>query len=513
MDKITDNDQLFSMDIDAYLYKVAVFSQRSILLFSSELVREAIKRGAKRITVKIDRNIVEISDDGNGMDPYDLKMIGDLKEDGIPIEKKESAVVRLKSKNGAGMLAVFAVNPKSIKIETVSTNRFYTLSIRDEDIIFEEGGSIAKGTRIQLLRHNKNYEDEVRVLREYIRRSDKKIVINGVESKSERGVPRTLVSVNISDKKSGAKGVCGIPVSDRICKIWFTDNGIISKRIRFPPLKGLIFHAILETGSSDREDFNKMLIPIVHKLYYYLAKNFTALKSEKRDRVEELLFLHTKSTGIRKIINQIKPFKVFDSNSFIGLEELIKLSSAGKLYVVNSEYKNLNLIRKNSEFTVELTPRQIDFILNHLKIPVKFIEIVPIEQRRFINKIKLNIQKLKYRIQVKIKFFMKKLDADLLWNEEKIFLKRLSGYFSGNSYINDLGYGKISFYITKGIGLSPIYFVNNLKENGEKEVDVLLRRGSGIVQHLVKLYDKDEKNFEIVSEFIMIELKTMLSVK
>lgn len=507
-DKLKEN-RLFSLDIESYLHKAAVFSQRSALLYTSELTKTAFKRGADNINLIIDHSKVIISDNGSGIDPGDLNMLAELKNKNAPIERKEFAVRRLRGDYSAGLLAVFSSEPKNIKIETVSGKTSYTLSINENEVLLEEGCSLEKGTKIQIIRHSRYYKKEITIFREFSRWAGKRITLNGNEIIQENSIPDTLVSAKIGGDGSEITGICGIPASGGICRIWFTENGIIRKKIDFPPFQGLIFSAVLEAGDSEWEDVHRIVVPYIFKLYYYLGKNFAKLRSEHKNRIEELIFTHTRKTGERKFTDIIKPFRVFGSSTYIGLEELIKLSNTGKLYVINADYKKSDLIEKNSEFTIELSPGQIDFVMNHLRIPAKVVESTGINKRKLSFKIKLNLQMLKFRIASRLVFLRKKLDDDQLWNEERELISSLNIYFANDTSAREIGYTKISFHIIRGFGLSPVYFNTDGSGIVTHELEIYLRRGSRIIRRVVKLNDTDKRNFELVTAFIDAELQIL----
>ncbi len=498
-------NMLFSLDVESYLHKAAVFSQRSALLYSTELIKTAFKRGADNVNIIIDQNKTEISDNGSRIDPGDLNMLAELKNKNAPVERKEAAVRRLRGEYGAGLLAVFASEPKSVKIDTVSGNSGYNLILNNEEVFLEEGTSLGNGTKILISRRSRNYKKEIEIVKEYVKWSGKKILLNGDEINTEKTLPDTLVSVNILDKESAISGMCGIPSKGGMCRIWFTENGIIRKKMDLPPFRGLIFSAVLETDKSEWEDVHSIVAPYIYKLYYYLGDKYTKLRSEHKNRVEELIFLHTRKTGEKKFTEKIKPFRVSGSNTYVGLQDLIELSNSGGLYVINSDSDRSDLSGKNSEYTIELTPRQIDFVMNHLRVPAKIVEAAVVNSNRFSFKVLLKLQQLKYRTTSKLRFFTKKIADDQLWNEEKGLISRLSDHFG-----NDLkGYTKISFHIVKCIGFAPVYFRTGGSGIIDSELEIYLRRGSRIVRKMVKLNDIDKGNFELAVALINSELSSV----
>jgi len=502
-EKLNENT-LFSIDIESYLHKTAVFSQRSSLLYPAELVKTAFKRGADSINITIDNRKIDIYDNGPGIDPSHLNMLAELKKT-VPDEKKEFAVRMLRGEYGAGLLAVFASEPKSITIETLFNGKGYCLTINEEEVLLEEGCTISGGSRILLDRRSTDYEREIKIFREYSRWSGRRIKLNGVEVIPEKTIPDTLVSVKIGREGPGLSGICGIPVSGMICRIWIMEYGIIRKKIDLPPTEGLIFSVVLETGKSDWEDIRSGIFPYVHKLYHFLCKNYDRVNEGQKDRIEELMFLHTRKTGERIFTDRIKPFNVSGRNSCIGLEELIKLSNSGKLYVVNSEYNRTDFAQKNSEFTIELKPRQIDFVLNHLRISARVVDSTGISNDGWSFKILMKFQELKFKLSSILKIFSQIVEVEDLWKEEKDLIIKLDKYFTLNKEMSKK-VGKVKFHILKGIGTSPLYLKTEDSGLLNSGLQIYLRRGSRIVRNMIRLNDTDSINFELIKDFILSEL-------
>ncbi len=497
-------DTLFSIDIESYLHKTAVFSQRSYFLYPAELVKTAFKRGADSINITIDSNKVDIYDNGSGIDPLHLNMLAELKKT-VPDERKEFAVRKLRGEYGAGLLAVFAPEPKSITIETLFNGKGYRLSISEDEVSLDNGCTIHAGSRILLDRKSRDHQREIKIFKEYSKWSGKNIILNGVEVLPLTAIPDTLVSVKIHGGANRMSGICGIPVSGMICRVWITENGILRKKIDLPPTEGLIFSAVLEAGTSEWEDLRSGLFPYIHKLYHYLCKNYDRVNAGQKDRIEELVFLHMKKTGERIFSNSIKPFRVSGRNSYIGLEEITKLSNSGKLYVVNSEYNRADFALKNSEFTIELKPRQIDFVLNHLRIPARIVDSTGIGIDGSFSKILKKFQEFKFMFSSVFKLFTSKLEEDL-WKEEKDLILRLDKYFSLNREMAEK-VGKIKFHIIKGIGFSPVYLKTEDSGLLDSGLEVYLMRGNKIIRNMIKLNDSDAINFELIKDFILTELK------
>ncbi len=506
MDKELKEDQLFSIDIEAYLHKVALFTQRSALLYPAELTKTAFSRGADKADLIIDRNRVEIADNGEGIDPAKLNMLAELKIKDLPVERKEFALRSLRGDHGPGLLSVFASEPKSIIIETVFNNRRYTLKINKEEVYLEEGCSIEKGTKIIIVRRSRAYKREIDIFREYSRWSGREIKLNGNEIISEQSIPDSIISAKVGEPGSEITGICGIPASGGMCRIWLTEKGIIREKRDIPPFRGLIFSAVVETDSLKLDEIYPKIVPYVQKLYFHLGENFLKLSSDHKERVEELIFLHTRETGEKKFVNAIKPFRIFGSDTFVGLEEIIKLSDSGKLFVINSDYKRSGMIVEEAQSTVEMSPRQIDFVFNHLHVRGRMVDSFRINKKRMISWILLKFELLKYRIASGTGLLKRKLEADQLWNEERDLLIRLNDHFRDYSMPNGKDYGKINFYVVKGPGISPLYFKVEGSGILNSELSIFLRRGSRIVRKIVKLNDKNVMNFELAVAFIETEL-------
>ena len=506
MDDTQRGNNLFSIDIEAYLHKAAVFSQRSSLLYTAELTKTAMKRGAGKVSILLDQKKVELTDDGKGIDPAELNMLADLKKT-VPVERKEAAIRTLRGVRSAGLLAVFAPEPRSIFIETVFNGIRFSLKIDRNGVMLDEGCSISGGTRIRLERKSRDLNRELKILREYVKWSGKEIVLNGMEIGRDQSIPDTLASMNIGAAGPVLKGICGIPAVGGMCRIWFTENGILSKKTDFPPIRGLVFSAVLESELQEAEDVQAGLIPYIHKLYHHLCENYPKVRSDQRDRIEELVFLHTKKTGERLFSDAIKPFRIVNSMSYIGLQELIELSNSGKLFVMNSEVSSPMRPWDAADRTVELTPRQIDFVMNHLRIPARFVDLSGPGRLRFIEKFLIGFQLVLFRIAPGFRLFIRKIDNDQLWNEEKGLISRLTLSFRDDPEFAEKSYHHVSISIVRGFGFSPLYSRTSGPGPDKSELEIYLRRGSRSVRKIVKLNDADGRNIELIMDLIKAELR------
>ncbi len=506
MDNSNDANLLFSFDIESYIGKTAVFSQRTASMFPVELVKTALKRGADRIDISIGGKEVIVSDNGNGIEFAELKMLLDLKDRDIPVELKEKIVSRLKGKFGPGLLAIFAPTHKIITVENVNSGSGEIVEISNREKKIDGVCSINSGTKISIHRSGGDVKREVEILKEYCGWTEATISLNGKVLEKVKGLPNTVASAKIDSKSSSLTGVLGIPESGWISRIFITENGIIRRKIEVPPYRGILFTAVFETERDDCEGIVTAIVPYVEKLYRFLIKNYPKFKPVHKERIEELCFYYYKKTGNKEFMSDFKPFRVMKSNSFIGIDEVEKLAGAGKLYI-----KNINNPAKvnyglNSVFAVELNPVQIDFILNQLKLPAKIIDRIGIYKRNFKESILLGWSRFKNRLFSGEPLFRNRIiENDQLWNEEKELLFRLNKYFKDIWRQSDSDCQEIEIFMVKGPGLSPVYLKKGEENILNGKCDIYLRRGNGRVKKIVKLLDAQPENFELILTFIKIE--------
>jgi hypothetical protein len=122
------NNRLLSIDVDAHLEKLATRSYRSPAHFPVELVRSALKRGAEKIDIQIEKNRFEIRDDGRPLDSTQLELLKSLLDTAAADKSREQAIIDLQDSDGIGLLAIFSSSPTRIDILTSGQSKEHILA-------------------------------------------------------------------------------------------------------------------------------------------------------------------------------------------------------------------------------------------------------------------------------------------------------------------------------------------------------------------------------------------------
>lgn len=512
---IKNKRELFSLDLDAFVKKTAVFTQRSASMYPVELAKTALKRGAKKVNVIINRNKVEISDNGEGISKIHLKMLIHLFDPSQPLEVREGAVKTLKDGHGAGLLSIFAPSSREIIIENGNQDGKNRIVFRKGELKTDILSTIGKGTKITLFRKVNDFKKEIAIFNEYCKWSEEEILLNDRRVKSGEILPGSMVSLKVDLRGGEIKGWCGIPNDGDICKIWFLENGIIWKRFEIPPSRGFLFHTILECRCEESGDIVDELAIWLDKLYLFLATNYSRLGSENRERVEKLLFFHFKENRDGKFLDKFKPFRIFLSGDELSFKEVEKLAYTGKLFCIGpSSDKNNSPFYDNSSFIVELTSRQIDFLSQNLKVPLKFINPARMKYN-ILSRLKLFFINIRTRIlQILPSITGKAVDQDELWNEEKLIISRINSWLSedGKEELVPFGFNKAEIVLVKGAGISPVVFKTDEMGITGNKLYIYLRRSQRLVKKMIKMAGKDQDNIEIIRGFIRSEIFNRLKI-
>ncbi|MEN8154131.1 MAG: ATP-binding protein [Acidobacteriota bacterium] len=515
MADIIEKRDLFSLDVDAFLKKTASFTQRSDLLYPVELTKTSLKRGANKVRVIINRSMVKISDNGEGISSGHLKMLADLFDPSKSVEVRENAIRTLKEGHGAGLLSIFAPLSRQIIIENGNLNGKNRMIFKKGELKTDIISNVDKGTRITIIRRANDFKKEISLFNEYCKWSEEEIFLNGQKVKRDKALPDSMVSLKVAVRGGEIKGWCGVPREGDICKAWFLENGIIWKRFELPPVKGFLFHIVLECKCEFDEGIVDELVPWLNKLYMFLASKYSRLGNVNRERVEKLLFFHFSETGNREFIDKFKPFKIFLSGDELGLQEVEKLAYSGKLFCVGpTSDKNNSSFFDKSSFIIELTSRQIDFLANNLSIPLKFFN--PARMKYGVkDRLKLFFLNLRTKIaKVFPSFAGKEIDQDELWNEEKLIINRINSWLAGDGKkeLYTFGFSKAEIILVKGKGFSPVALKKHELGITGNKLYIYLRRSNPLVKKMIKMAGKDHNNIEIILGFIRTEISNRFAI-
>lgn len=486
---------LLSIDVDAHLQKLAANTFGSRFHYPVELVRSALKRGAQQVEITINLKDIEIRDDGRGIEKEQLALLRDLLAPGQPAAVREQSIEKMKTPQGIGLLAIFSPSPTRIRIENVTKEARESMLIEKGRLKETGSYTIKSGTRITIDRTSSNRNREEVILKDYCRAVTQDILLNGkaIEKKSIF-IPPVMVSMRLKNSPGIGGGVVGIPEKGDLCKIWLLDQGIPWYHLTIRPWKGFIFSAAVEFKEEVTRSFLNQLVEPVTRLYYWLARRYPTYPESYQARVEELLFKHNRISSHTGPVNCFSPFKVFNSPDRLGLSQVIKKTAAGNLYAVPAK-ENPKKYNAKTGKTLLLSSKQIDFLVNHHRIPLTFLTPVKYHKNplRIFHKL---TEKVKNIISHLIAAGRKRINRGELGGLEDYFLKALVLHLNTGSNKPHvlLPDQELEAVMINARGLSPAVLKPPL---------LLINRKHPLVKKAILAYRLDPRSIELAARALL----------
>lgn len=488
---------LFSIDVEAHLKKAAAYTFGSSAHYPVELVRAALQRGATQVDIFLTRDRLQVNDNGRGLDAAAIKTLITLMDPGQPGALKEEAVESIQTHQGMGLLAIFASNPKEILVENSTSGNKLQLSYKKN--LFKKSGSIhtslaggSDGTHITLMGLHRDVDREKQLLEAFCRSVRQEVRLNNRSLGGQPFLSGQMAVIELSPSQSigVSLGQVGIPLTGRTCHFRFLDQGIPWHHFSLPPQKGFIFDAAVETTAGMTRDLVDYLVRYAHRLYQWLGQRYKTAEPVHRDRIEELLFSHCRLTDDDSLIMQFAPFGLFNSRRSLSLRQVKEKASRGLLYAVPGHKDRLRYNTAHKT-VLSLTREQADLLINHLNIPVTFLN--PAAHR--VNP----VPGFWYALKRGFKRFIlsvlpspkKILKSDQLTKGQQLFTTVLTQYL--------VDPGEFSLFHRPGIEVllipswGPFPSVT-LKKNKKQ---LLIRRDHPVVQEAVRAVQSDPRNIEV----------------
>jgi hypothetical protein len=488
---------LFSIDVEAHLKKAASYTFGSSAHYPVELVRGALRRGASQVDVHITRDQLQVIDNGRGLDGSDIKTLIILMDPKEPEALKEEAVESIQTHQGMGLLAIFASNPREILVENSTSSSKLQLYFKKN--LFKKSGSIrtssaggTSGTRITLMGMHREIDREKQLLEAFCRSVRQEVRLNHRSLGGQSFLSGQMAAMELSPSKSISVsfGQVGIPATGRTCHFRFLDQGIPWHHFSLPPQKGFIFDAAVETTGGLTRDLVDYLVQYAYRLYQWLGQRYTTAEPVHRDRIEELLFTHCRLTKDDSLISQFAPFSLFNSRRSLSLRQVKEKADRGLLYAVPGHKDRLRYNTAHKT-VLSLTREQADLLINHLNIPITFLN--PVANR--VNPIPTFWYALKRGFRRFILSLLpdpeKVLTSDQLTKSQQFFTATLTGYLDGQ--------GEFSLYYRPGVEVLLIpsrgpFPSITLKKNKRK---LFIRRDHPLVEKAIRAVQSDPLEIEI----------------
>jgi hypothetical protein len=491
---------IFSIDVEAHLRKAASHTFGSAAHYPVELVRAALRRGGRQVDIHMDRNRIQVRDDGSGVDAASMDTLACLMDPLQAEAVKEEAVESLQTREGMGLLAIFAANPEEILIENVSSHGKKQLHFHKNQLKKSAACALASGTCITLFSSRRDYSREKYLLEAFCRSVPRhiRLTLNHRPIGGQSLLIRQMAVMKLSPSSIFSGGVVGIPQTGTICHLRLLDRFIPWHHLTLPPQQGFIFDAALETTDDVTPGLIDYLCQCVHQLYQWMCRRYETAQPEHRARFEELLFTHCRLTGDESLLNQFSPFTLFNSNRSFNLARVKEKAVDGSLFAVPQKKKKDRLRYNTGNKTVLSLPRaQADLLINRLNIPITFLN--PVTRRQnplpgYWFKVRKGIRRLVCGMLPTPK---KIIGAEQMTRAEQKFLL---------VFIRQLSRGDKSFLFQSSIdgaamisgrGLFPVKLSRVNKKGDSYSRRLLIRRRHPLVRQAVEAVQSDPRDIEI----------------
>lgn len=366
-----DDAGLFSVDADAHLQKLASCMFPTPAQLPVELVRSALKRGAVSVAVEIRRSRLVVVDDGAAIaaDQWQELAIA-LDGHGSPAAR-EKAIAALQSaaSPGIGLLAVLVPGVEAIRIDSAGMTGRVTLNFSAGAVRLEEAATASRGTRIVIRRRAGQAAAEKKLLAELCAAVAGEIKLNGRPIMRKPVLRRALVQQGLDIGPGKGAALVAIPARGDICRIWLLDQHIPWQLFTSASCHGLVFDAALESSAPATGDEFAHLAAAAGRLYQWLAEHFSSFPPPYQERIEELIYKKVRAAGDLRLLSAFAPFRLWRSQQRLNLEDVRRRAEKGNLYALPLDGDPGRSLASHQEALL-LTPRQRDFLLNHVGLPL-----------------------------------------------------------------------------------------------------------------------------------------------
>jgi hypothetical protein len=362
---------LFSVDADTHLKKLAACMFPSPAQLPLELVRAALKRKAAAVEVRLRRRRLTVGDDGSGISQSQWRELACAFDSGREAADREKAIAALQrdANPGIGLLAIMVPGSTAVKVENAGDGCPMTLHIENGLVRLLGSCSLARGTRITIFRKSGQVKEEKKLIRELCAAVTQDIVLNGQMLEKKTLLKRTLARQRVEFRPGAIPAWVAIPAQGDICRIWLLDQGIPWQLLTSASYHGLVFEAALESVSPPGAPVFSLLADTASHIYQWLAEHYLAFPDKIQARIEELLFKKARLGGDLHLLSVFSPFRLWRSKQRLNLEEVRRKAGKNILYALPHDSDPGHFLGRHAEALL-LTPLQMDFLLNHLGLPL-----------------------------------------------------------------------------------------------------------------------------------------------
>ncbi len=423
--------QWFSIDWQAHLRKLANFHYHQPGDFILDLIRNALKRGARKLQVDLTSEFVQIRDNGRIPSRRILESLRVLAKAGIEDRSGEALIHELLDAPGIGWLAVFAPAPVQVTIQVNGPDESFSGDLFP--------GSISQGndrsttppgmyTMVSIHTREKLPPGTPLRIRESCRSADATIEVNAQAAVRGHLLTRTFLARRIRYGQNAAPAVLALPEDSEKCRLVLTDAGIPWDEINLPPVAGLVFHLQLEHRHPPGDGFMNSWAGAARRLYELAAREFARLPVTHQQRLEELFFLLHRQSGDDSSFRQTPIFAGTGPHERYSLEEIETRARRETIYFHLRPDHRPQVVDKYG-LTLQLTSAQLDF-LNRKGLRLRQAPEPVLIRDTICQRIRLRLHAFACRL-LRLRFRgMKSLALEQIPKEERELIAELTKEFS-----------------------------------------------------------------------------------
>lgn len=355
----------FSVDARAHMQKLSDFHYHHPGGFILDLIRGAIKRGARRIRVELTPGRVCVADNGR---PPSLKLMDSLQflaKPGIRENRLEQLIHELLDPPGIGWLAVFAPSPRQVTIQVrrdgqwKRTDLYPVLKgpVKNEQLAVLMG----MNTVVDVCSPGNTLPCSLSWLRESCRAANAGIEVNRQLVKRGHLLPHTFLARQLPDVRNTPAAIMALPESGESCRVVLTDAGIPWEEMNLPPSKGLVFHLQLEHPHPPDMNFISSWVIPARRLYNLAAGEFSQLPPARQNRLEELFFHLFRQSGDDSLFRNAAIFSMAKTTRHLSLAEVESMAAQAPL-LFRLRHNHIPETRGRLAPALHLTSLQLDFL-------------------------------------------------------------------------------------------------------------------------------------------------------
>lgn len=243
-----DVSGLLTIDVASELRKLSQAQLQGPWQIPAELVRRALRDGARQVSVKSGRGRFEVRDDGRGLPSSELQWTAVLLDGGRSNGDRHSALTELERSGALALLAVAGLPPRSVRVSTTRSGVRTTLSCEfgRTPQVTSERVTESDSTRIVINSPEIERRRAIEWLSGAARFADAAVTLDGKPAGA--GFVDTFAPTAL---EAPLRGSMALPVRGETAHAWLLEHGLVTGHVAIPDSP--CFEAAVELGSDTTE--------------------------------------------------------------------------------------------------------------------------------------------------------------------------------------------------------------------------------------------------------------------